>query len=215
LRLWVVVSGLWIAGLAAYIGLQVADPGFRQEDSRLVAAVGAAGALGPPLLVLALGSSWFWVAGGFRRRPGDGEGVAAAAPPSAPRWWWSTPETETLYRHLTGRWHDLVVSLARDTAQAPGDGGLTWDRSVAAHRRFERALRAAVEDRCDAFFLDGVTSTDAGLVCRDVGSFWRIHWSELAGRLLAELGNLPAEKTSGPPTPDNDAAPERASATAT
>jgi hypothetical protein len=191
-RLWVIAAVLWIAGQATNIANLVLDKDFRPEDGPQVAAFGAVFALGPPLLLLLVGSAVFWVAGGFVRRPGDGGDLSfdlrAAA---AARWTWSTPETQALYRHLVSDWHGLAEGLARDHAQTKSSDGLeTWDRSRAAFRRYGRALRAAVEDRFDAFYADGVTSNGAALICRDVGSLWRVNWDELAERLLAEFGNV-------------------------
>jgi len=191
-RLWAVAAVLWIAGQALNIANLVLDKDFRPEDGPQVAAFGAAFALGPPLLLLLVGAALFWIAGGFRRRPGDGDDlpfdVRAAA---AARWSWSTPETQALYRHLASDWYVLAESLAREHAlQRSGDRPETWDRSRAAFRRYARALRAAVEDRFDAFYGDGVTSEEAAVVCRNVGSLWRVNWDELAERLLAQFGNV-------------------------
>jgi hypothetical protein len=209
-----VASAIWIGGVAAYVAPQVADKDFRPEDARFVALYTGIAAIGPPLVLFLLGGGWLWIAGGFRRRPGDADGPVAGTP-TLPRWSWSTPETEALYRHLNDGWHALVVEAARPVVMPEaGDAPQRWDRSLAAHRRFERALRSAVEDRCDAFFLDGVTDHDAGTVCRDVGSLWRVHWEELAGRLLAELGNVPTRAAPAAPAPANDIAPERKSETA-
>jgi hypothetical protein len=191
-RLWAVAAVLWIAGQVANIANLVLDKDFRPEDGPQVAAFGTAFALGPPLLLLLVGAALFWIVGGFRRRPGDGDDlpfdVRAAA---AARWSWSTPETQALYRHLVSDWHVLAETLAREHALQLSDNRLeTWDRSRAGFRRYARALRAAVEDRFDAFYSDGVTSEEAAAVCRNVGSLWRVNWDELAERLLAEFGNV-------------------------
>jgi hypothetical protein len=191
-RFWAVAAVLWIAGQAANIANLVLDKDFRPEDGPQVAAFGAVFALGPPLLLLLVGAAVFWIAGGFVRRPGDGGDLPFDLKAAAgARWTWATSETEALYRHLVSDWHFIAEGLAREHAlRRSADGHETWDRSRTAFRRFGRALRAAVEDRFDAFYADGVTADGAAAVCRDVGSLWRVHWDELAERLLTEFGNV-------------------------
>lgn len=190
-RLWVVGSVLWIAGQLLNIANLVLDRNFRPEDTLQITIFGAIFALGPPLLLLVVGAGVFWVVGGFQRRPGDGGNRAVTPEKGDTRWTWSSPETRALYDHLSAVWYDLVMDVANREATMPGpDGTDTWDRSLAGHRRFERALRAAVEDRFDAFFVDAVLDYGVANVSRDVGSLWRVNWTEVSTRLLAELGNV-------------------------
>lgn len=189
-RLWVVGTGLWIAGQGLNVAQLVLDRQFKLDDVPQVTVFGSIFALAPPLAVLLAGAAVFWVTGGFARSVSPGA-APALAPVGEPNWSWSNPETRALYRHLTNGWSGLVHETAARHAERPAAAGETsWDRSPEAVRRFERALREVVENRFDAFYRSVGGATDVASVCGDVGSLWRVNWPELSVRLLAELGHV-------------------------
>jgi hypothetical protein len=98
---------------------------------------------------------------------------------------WINRETRELYAHLAV---PTDVSVAKDILKLVADA-VDFERQ--AVRTLSATLRAHVEGLFEDFYFgpEAKRTREMARMCSDVGSLWRVDWSEVAKRLFEDGGH--------------------------
>ena len=104
----------------------------------------------------------------------------------------SNRETTALYKHLSAHPMDLeiakLIADALDDVRSEPDLWSDFERQ--AVRSLAATLRATIEGMFEDFYFgpEKARTPKMARMCSDVGSLWRVHWTEIAERLYADGG---------------------------
>ena len=104
---------------------------------------------------------------------------------------WSNRETRMLYEHLS-RPNTFVVKLVGDALDDVRSEPDLWsDFERQAVRALATSLRAHVEGIFEDFYFgpESKRTPQIARMCSDVGSIWRVNWSEVAKQLFEGGGH--------------------------
>jgi hypothetical protein len=104
----------------------------------------------------------------------------------------SNRETTTLYRHLSAQPMDpQIIKLIEDALDDVRSEPDLWsDFKRQAVRALATTLRATIEGMFEDFYFgsEKARTPKMARMCSDVGSLWRVHWTEIAERLYDDGG---------------------------
>jgi hypothetical protein len=105
----------------------------------------------------------------------------------------SNRETTALYRHLSAApVNPQITKLIEDALDDVRSEPDLWsDFARQAVRVLSTSLRATIEGVFEDFYFGSETKRTPKMarMCSDVGSLWRVHWTEIAERLYADGGH--------------------------
>ena len=104
----------------------------------------------------------------------------------------SNRETTALYKHLSASpMNPQITKLIEDALDDVRSEPDLWsDFERQAVRALATSLRATIEGMFDDFYFgsEAARTPKMARMCSDVGSLWRVHWTEIAERLYADGG---------------------------